>query len=81
MRIAPGNAGQQAFTLVELVISGALMSVMGLSSIVGPVLAGVIFDAYRSYAPLLWAGVAVAAGAAVLLGSLAPGKPAADSNT
>ena len=62
-------------------IYGALMSVMGLSSIVGPVLAGVIFDAYRSYAPLLWAGVAVAAGAAVLLGSLAPGRTAADSNT
>ncbi len=58
-------------------IYGACMSVMGLSSIVGPVMAGVIFDAFHSYEPLLWAGVAVAAAGAGLLGSLAPRRDVA----
>lgn len=51
-------------------VYGSLTSVMALSSIAGPVGAGLVRDGFGSYDPLLWAGCAIALGSAALLATL-----------
>jgi predicted MFS family arabinose efflux permease len=58
---APGEFGA---------VYGWLIGVMGASSIVGPLSAGLAHDLLGSYRVVLWTGVAVAALAAVLLGNV-----------
>lgn len=56
------------FTPAEFgVVYGWLIGVMGASSIVGPLLAGLVRDLFGSYKPVLWSGIAIAAIAATLL--------------
>jgi predicted MFS family arabinose efflux permease len=58
-------------------VFGALLSVMSLAGIVGPVAAGAAYDALHSYEALLGAGLASAIIAALLLRSLEPPARAA----
>jgi MFS family permease len=48
-------------------VYGTLLSVMALAGIVGPLLAGVVYDSFGSYRNLIWLGLAVAVVASVLL--------------
>lgn len=56
------------------VVYGTLLSISAIGAAVGPLAISMVYDASGSYAPAFWAGIGVAAVAAVLLSRLSPVK-------
>ena len=60
-------------------IFGFMASMIALAGAVGPIVGGIIYDQFGSYAPLLWAGCAISLTSGALIFSLGQypvwGKP------